>query len=836
MIIWRIEFLALVAAVVFRATADGNFLRTSRVSDLAGADNTANRRRVTGGGGKLTREEIEELRKRRCEKRFRRPKWREYCKSIMATTEPPTDENVFQSSEDAPFDVTLRYYTSDVVEGYASCSDLRDDILTAARIQANAVILQQAKLGMNKYRPKRGPITMAMESSPQEEAAEAVPEENAEMSVDDSEGFETNNQVKGVQEADVIKSNGKEIYAAYGDKLVVLNTTGSILSEITMPKLDDLGDCKPPPPIVPFLEKTEESGDVKTEESEDEGEEEMAVPKSSIMPPRPPREIKPDVRSLLLRGNRLAVVVESRRNWCYSRNQPILADYGRTQIRLYDISDPTNLVLVGTRDLQGLYREGRRIDNHAHFVSVTYVNSYSVTGPLYRWNREYYALNDTEYIALATEIATNNTVDFADRLVKEMDVTDFDCANMAKISMWETGNQNRTEDEDDVDITYTSGIINGFAQVSTMDMEHEYESTLDGTELLANTSGIFLRTSWVELYASKTMLVLFGTGYQWNFRSSTQTTYLCAFHLQGGAVSPKAIGSVPGDLLDQFSIDHKDNYLRVASTEFGPWQWVDPIEKGERGRWFQETNNQITVFELPDDGFNKSVLEEVGSIDGLGEPGERIFAVRYVGDFAYVVTFIRTDPFYIIDMSDATNPMIVGELKISGFSNYLHAVDDETLLAVGQEATDDGRAIGLQLSMFNVSNSSDPTLISRFTVEEDDDSWSWSDAQFEHKAFRYFSSLQKIILPTRIYGKDAFDGFLVFGVNETSDIVPEFNISHTRKYHGCTSLQARSIVVDKKVTTFKGSTVKNHDLLDGTKIWDVDLDENRTKDDCFWWW
>eukprot|EP00565_Helicotheca_tamesis_P003679 CAMPEP_0185740938 /NCGR_PEP_ID=MMETSP1171-20130828/38689_1 /TAXON_ID=374046 /ORGANISM="Helicotheca tamensis, Strain CCMP826" /LENGTH=884 /DNA_ID=CAMNT_0028412869 /DNA_START=107 /DNA_END=2761 /DNA_ORIENTATION=+ len=884
MIISRIKFLAFVAVAVFRATAsntdsgnepetlsdlgaDGNIVPTSHVTDLTGADNIpnffvgglelesnmgndvkpldsgdqdlaeamvqsfappeANRRRVAA---KLTKRERVDRRKKRCEKRFRRPRWRKYCGSLTSTTttntptKPPyevKDDNLYHSSELAPFDVSLRHYNSAVVEGYPTCNDLRDDILTAARIQANAVIMQQAEIDYMPTKTKAEPLFMAERQSENEDTA-------AEESAGDSEGFETNNQVKDVHEADVIKSNGKEIYSAYGDKVVVLNTTGSMLSEIVMPKLDDLGNCKHPP-IVPYLEKNEENED----------EEEIAEPRHSIGI-RPPREIKPTVRSLLLHNNRLAVVVESRRNWCYSATQPILSDYGRTQIRLYDISDPTNLVLMGTRDLQGTYREGRRIANHAHFVSVTHVNTWSVTGPLYRWRGEFNGLNDTEYIFKATEIATHTTEDFADRLVKEMDIKDLDCANMAKISMWETGHQ--SEDRYDVDTSYTGGIINGYAQVTAVDMEngYDYNSTLDGTDttLLANISGIFLRTSWVEVYASKTMLVLFGTGYQWNFRPSSQTTYLCAFHLQNGTVSPKAIGSVPGDLLDQFSIDHKDNYLRVASTESGPWEWFDDPEEDGRRRWAQETNNRITVLEFPDegDGFNKSVLEEVGFIGGLGERFERIFAVRYVGDFAYVVTFLRTDPFYIINMSDATNPTRVGVLKVSGFSNYLHAVDDDTLLAVGQEATDDGRAIGLQLSMFNVSNSSDPTLLSRFTVEEDDDSWSWSDAQFEHKAFRYFSSLQKIILPASIYGKNAFDGFLVFGINETNDIVPEFSISHTSYYRGCTNLQPRSIVVDKTVTTFKGNTVKNHDLMNGTKIWDVDLDENRAKDDCFWWW
>jgi len=122
-------------------------------------------------------------------------------------------------------------------------------------------------------------------------------------------------------------------------------------------------------------------------------------------------------------------------------------------------------------------------------------------------------------------------------------------------------------------------------------------------------------------------------------------------------------------------------------------------------------------------------------------------------------------------------------------------------------------------------------------VEEDDDNWSSSEAQFEHKAFRYLARQQMLILPARISGEDTFDGFLIFDVNKTH-IEPNFNITHTRSYQGCNYnayLQARSIVINEQVTTFKGHTIKNHNLTTRDLIWDADLDKNLTKEDCVWY-
>ena len=96
-------------------------------------------------------------------------------------------------------------------------------------------------------------------------------------------------------------------------------------------------------------------------------------------------------------------------------------------------------------------------------------------------------------------------------------------------------------------------------------------------------------------------------------------------------------------------------------------------------------------------------LIEVGKVGGLGK-GERIYSVRFIGDVGYVVTFRQTDPLYTLDLSDPTNPEVKGELKILGYSAYLHPMDDGLLIGIGQDANEQGQVKGTQISVFDVSD------------------------------------------------------------------------------------------------------------------------------------
>ncbi len=187
-----------------------------------------------------------------------------------------------------------------------------------------------------------------------------------------------------------------------------------------------------------------------------------------------------------------------------------------------------------------------------------------------------------------------------------------------------------------------------------------------------------------------------------------------------------ASGSVRGTLLSRFSLSEYDGYLRVATTDGTPWNSVD-------------SESFVTVLDERD-----RELVPVGQVGGLGE-GERIFAVRFMGDLGYVVTFEQIDPLYVVDLSDPTDPTVEGELKIPGFSTYLHPLDDDLLMAVGVDGDEEGNTGGSVVSLFDVSDSTDPRLIDKlpladFVTDEANDVFghTYSPVDGDPRAFTYF--------------------------------------------------------------------------------------------------
>lgn len=143
-------------------------------------------------------------------------------------------------------------------------------------------------------------------------------------------------------------------------------------------------------------------------------------------------------------------------------------------------------------------------------------------------------------------------------------------------------------------------------------------------------------------------------------------------------------------------------------------------------------------------------MEEVGSTKSLGEVNEVITGVRFGEKVAYLITFFRTDPLYVILFPDnnETQPTVAGELKITGFSRYLHFLNKENtfLLGVGQEADEESQELGLQVRLFNATDPTDPKIVKsggNYSFELEKDVYLSSAAEFDYKAFRYVK-LEKI--------------------------------------------------------------------------------------------
>ena len=189
----------------------------------------------------------------------------------------------------------------------------------------------------------------------------------------------------------------------------------------------------------------------------------------------------------------------------------------------------------------------------------------------------------------------------------------------------------------------------------------------------------------------------------------------------------RATGAVPGGLLNQFALSEHEGVLRVAST----------LEPGEPGAGDEESASMVTVLAEAE-----GTLRPVGTVGDLGR-GERIFAVRFLGEVGYVVTFRQTDPLYTIDLSAPRAPRVTGELKIRGYSAYLHPIGPGLLLGVGQDATAEGRTLGTQLSLFDVSRPEAPVRLHQRALG----GAGMSEAEYDHRAFLYWAPTRLAVLP-----------------------------------------------------------------------------------------
>jgi len=223
-----------------------------------------------------------------------------------------------------------------------------------------------------------------------------------------------------------------------------------------------------------------------------------------------------------------------------------------------------------------------------------------------------------------------------------------------------------------------------------------------------------------------------------------------------GRASYELSGHVDGMLLNQFAMDEHDGYLRVATTTGQMWSADDVTE------------SHVVVLG-PGDG----ALTQVGSVSGLGR-GETIHSVRFLGDVGYVVTFRQTDPLYTVDLSDPAAPAVTGELKILGYSAYLHPIGDGRLIGVGQDATEDGARLGTQVALYDVRDPASPQRVAQAVLPS-----ASSDAEWDHHAFLWWPETSLAAVPVSAYDGESFSGVVGFGIDAGAGAIAEVGrVSH----------------------------------------------------------
>jgi uncharacterized secreted protein with C-terminal beta-propeller domain len=286
------------------------------------------------------------------------------------------------------------------------------------------------------------------------------------------------------------------------------------------------------------------------------------------------------------------------------------------------------------------------------------------------------------------------------------------------------------------------------------------------------------RTSLVaspgEVYASKESLYLANHHWWWWPEvNQTDSMYLHKFDIrQPGRATYVASGTVEGHILNQFSMDEHEGVLRLALTV------NKRVPDARDPRWFTtETVNRVVTV-----GEEGGHLKELGRSADLAA-GEFIYSARFVGKKGYVVTFRQVDPLFTFDLSDPAHPRKVGELKIPGFSTYIHPIGDSHLLTMGEHRDETGGWQGraVKLSLFDVSDMAHPRETFTQVVGTSN---GYSEAQWQHKAFNYFAAKGLLAVPYMDWDYNATDywsGFRselrVFRVNTATGFTPVGAIS-----------------------------------------------------------
>ena len=323
--------------------------------------------------------------------------------------------------------------------------------------------------------------------------------------------------------------------------------------------------------------------------------------------------------------------------------------------------------------------------------------------------------------------------------------------------------------------------------VLTIDMERglpevDSDAVMTGAELVyASSRRLYVATQgWISQEAPQAELRGGTTIHEFDASDTGETTY-------------RGSGRVPGFLLNQWAMSERAGVLRVASSESPTWL----------GNGATEGQSFLTTLAL-----REGRLAQLGQVDGLGR-GERIYAVRFIGDVAYVVTFRQVDPLYTVDLSEPREPRVRGELKIRGYSAYLHPVGGDLLLGIGQDATEEGRLLGTQLSLFDVSDVARPQRLHHRTVAPG----ASSDVEYDHHAFLWWAPAKLAVLPVQhATADDYFTGALGFTVERAAGIGEAGSATH--KAGDYVAPIQRSFVVGGRLFTLSDLGLEENGLAD----------------------
>lgn len=433
-----------------------------------------------------------------------------------------------------------------------------------------------------------------------------------------------------------------------------------------------------------------------------------------------------------------------------------------TKISIFDISDLKNPVLIRKTYIEGSYSTARKIENKIYIV----VNSslYNLTPNNLIYNQFKYSHDELSKISKQTKILKKiDKINFLDYLPKYYDFLMHDNKFEMKVI-------------NSYDNLYLPKTQNGLGSTSIITYDlNDTAKMIERCSILSYNNKIY--SSKNNLYiAAENFSNWFGNNV-WGDNEWTQKTFIHKFNYTN-ELSYESSGVVKGYILNQFSMSEYNNYFRVATTYTE--QEIEPEQ--ENPTWNMYSN----LFILEQANENMNIVGEITNI----EPNERIFAARFIKDKAFLITFEQIDPLLTIDLSNVKDPRIIGKLEIPGFTNYLHPIDENHLIGIGQNINSEGQFDGLQLDIFDVTDFDNPIRKHHIVIGTE---WGWptSEARYNHKAFQYFESkshnYKVLSIPISYYkgvsgNREFFNGAVLFDIDLENGFENRRELDHSEFY------------------------------------------------------
>jgi inhibitor of cysteine peptidase len=502
-----------------------------------------------------------------------------------------------------------------------------------------------------------------------------------------------------------------------------------------------------------------------------------------------------------------------------------------THALIVDVSDKENPTILKDYSIDGHFSDARMIGNYAYFVTNNYINHQHPRLPVILEDSIRIMTPDAFYFDNIEEFSNFNTLTAIDIFG--------DTINSETYLMGHTGAFYVSEDN--FYLTYQQYMPNSFYENSSQNRFFEVIVPLLPNEiqneikLIQNDSSLSSSTQWMRI--SELMQESYNemnknekeklfdkiknalNEYDVKIQEDTRKTIIHKISIDGEKIQYVAKGEVPGRLLNQFSMDQSGDRFRVATTT-------------EIYTQYDGTIRSNAVYVLDEN------LEVIGELEEIA-PEESIFSARFMGDRLYLVTFQQIDPFFVIDLSSDT-PKILGELKIPGFSNYLHPYDDEHVIGIGRDTKemDNGRVqqLGIKIALFNVADVKNPKVADDIIIG---DSSTHSEALYNHKAFFFDKTRSVISIPisgdvkglentsSKMFAPEynRWSGFYVLDLDETNGFETKGTITHSdddSRYYGMNN--ARTFYINDVLYTASQGYLKMNSFDDLNEINSIKLE------------